>query len=263
MKKTLMFDLDDTLLWDEKSIKEAFKATCRLAEEKYAVDPAALENHVRKEARDLYASYETYEFTKMIGINPFEGLWGTFPDEGEDFAKLKEIAPAYQQEAWLRGLKESGIDDEEFGRELASAFPEQRKKHAYVYDDTFTVLDKLQGKYNLLLLTNGSPDLQQIKLDITPELVPYFDEILVSGAFGKGKPAAEIFEHALDLLKADREEVLMVGDNLMTDILGANRTGIDSVWVNRKGKTAEEVVPTYEISKLEELLPLLEKINQG
>ncbi|MFC3038752.1 HAD family hydrolase [Virgibacillus xinjiangensis] len=262
MKKTLMFDLDDTLLWDEKSVKEAFRATCAIAEEKYGIDPDKLEENVRDEARELYASYETFEFTKMIGINPFEGLWGTFPDDGEDFAKLKEIAPAYQKEAWTRGLKRTGVENEKFGGELALAFPQKRKENAYVYDDTFTVLDQLKDTYNLLLLTNGSPDLQQIKLDITPELVPYFDEILVSGAFGKGKPAAEIFEHALGLLEAEKEEVLMIGDNLLTDILGANRAGIDSVWVNRKGKTAEEVTPTYEISKLEELVPLLDRINQ-
>ena len=78
---------------------------------------------------------------------------------------------------------------------------------------------ELKGKYKLLLLTNGSPDLQNTKLEITPELVPYFDQIVISGAFGKGKPDPSIFEHALSLLEIDKEEALMVGDNLMTDII--------------------------------------------
>src|SRR5690625_4096986 len=109
--KAILFDLDDTLLWDEKSVWEAFKATCLLAEKKYNIDPDILEENVRIHARELYASYETFPFTKMIGINPFEGLWGDFPDEGKDFQKLGELAPAYRKEAWTRGLKESGVDD--------------------------------------------------------------------------------------------------------------------------------------------------------
>ena len=90
-----------------------------------------------------------------------------------------------------------GIDDDEFATILAERFPEERRNKPFVYDDSFAVLDQLKGKYKLLLLTNGSPDLQNTKLDITPELVPYFDQIVISGAFGKGKPDPSIFEHAL------------------------------------------------------------------
>ncbi|WP_100012021.1 HAD family hydrolase [Lentibacillus sediminis] len=254
MIKAILFDLDDTLLWDEKSIKEAFKATCELAWKKYGINPVLLEEKVRENAQALYESYDTYTFTQMIGINPFEGLWGNFSDEGESFHKLSEIAPAYRKEAWTNGLKDLGIDDPAFGYELAEAFPMIRKEKAFVYGDTFRVLDQLKGNYQLLLLTNGSPDLQQTKLDITPEIVPYFDHIVVSGAFGKGKPDPSIFEHALELLSVQKDEALMVGDNLMTDILGASRAGINSVWVNRKQQERNEVVPTYEISHLEELL---------
>jgi putative hydrolase of the HAD superfamily len=260
--KAILFDLDDTLLWDEKSVGEAFKMTCQLAENKYNIAPDILEENVRKHARELYASYETFPFTKMIGINPFEGLWGNFPDEGEDFRKLKELAPDYRKEAWTRGLKDSGVDDPDFGYELAEAFPVNRKKNAFVYEDTFAVLDQLKGDYRLLLLTNGSPDLQNTKLEITPELVSYFEHIVISGDFGRGKPDPSIFLHALEQLGIDEEEALMVGDNIMTDILGANEAGIASVWLNRHRKEHGEVVPTYEVSDLEELLVLLADINR-
>ncbi|UJL47384.1 HAD family hydrolase [Virgibacillus sp. NKC19-16] len=261
MIKAILFDLDDTLLWDEKSIKEAFKATCHLAGEKYTIDPVLLEENVRRNARALYEDYDTYDFTQMIGINPFEGLWGNFNDEGESFRKLSEIAPAYRKEAWTRGLKDSGVDDPAFGYELAEKFPMFRKQKAFVYGDTFRVLDQLKGNYQMLLLTNGSPELQQTKLDITPELTPYFDQIVVSGAFGKGKPDPTIFEHALELLSVQKDEVLMVGDNLTTDILGASRAGINSVWINRKQKVANEIFPTYEIAELEELVPLAKNME--
>ena len=179
-------------------------------------------------------------------------------DEGEDFAKLKEIAPLYRREAWTAGLKALGVDDPEFGLELAEAFPRERKKTALLFDDTIQVLDKLKGHYQLLMLTNGSPELQNTKLTLTPELVTYFDQIVISGDFGKGKPDPTIFDHTLKLLSLDKGEVVMVGDNLNTDILGAKRAGITSVWLNRHDRKPEDVKPTYEITNLLELLPILE-----
>lgn len=260
--KTIIFDLDDTLLWDEKSVQDAFEATCKMAQEKYDLDSLELEKRVRANAREIYASYPTYEFTQMIGINPFEGLWGEFPDEGGMFPELYKLVPGYRKEAWTRGLSDLGIDDAKLGEELGEAFPANRKKTAALYDDTLQLLDALKGKYQLVLLTNGSPALQNIKLDLTPVLVPYFEQIVISGAFGKGKPDVAIFEHVLELVQKEKEEVIMVGDNLNTDILGALQTGITSIWINRKDTKPGQVQPDHEINALMDLVPLLEKLNK-
>ncbi|MFT8320449.1 MAG: HAD family hydrolase [Bacillus sp. (in: firmicutes)] len=261
MIKAIFFDLDDTLLWDKKSVKEAFVKTCKLAEEKYGVAVEKIEEAVRKEARSLYESYETYSFTQMIGINPFEGLWGEFLDDHDSFRKMKEIVPLYRKEAWTNGLAAVGIDDKELGEILAEAFPQFRKESPFVYEETFAVLDQLKDKYKLVLITNGSPHLQNTKLTITPEIAPYFDEIVISGAFGKGKPDPSIFDHALSLVQLDKEDVLMVGDNLMTDILGATRAGIKSVWINRENASHTDVVPTYEITNLHDLFEVVKSIT--
>lgn len=262
MVKAIFFDLDDTLLWDQQSVKEAFRETCEWAAEQASADCSDLEQAVREEARKLYAGYSTHAFTQMIGINPFEGLWGRFDDSGDDFQQLKEVAPGYQQKAWTLGLKRIGIDEPTLGKRLAEYFPEARKRNPILYEDSLEVLDQLKGRFDLLLLTNGSPSLQQIKLDITPEIAPYFDHIVISGAFGRGKPDASIFEHALSKFGYVPEDVLMVGDNPLTDILGAERAGIPSVWLNREQKAPHEtVVATYEIKGLKELLPLLEKLE--
>lgn len=262
MIKAILFDLDDTLLWDEKSVKKAMMTTCEFASGKYNVNPVELERKVRENARASYASLDTYAFTQMIGISPFEGLWGDFLDEGVNFRALKEIVPSYRKDVWAKGLQDMGIDDPNLGYELAALFPELRKGKQYIYEDTFKVLDQLKGKYKLLMLTNGSPDLQHTKLRITPTLAPYFDQIVISGDFGKGKPAPTIFEYALELLEVNKDEALMVGDNLMTDILGASRTGIQSVWINHHQKRQNEIKPTYEVSTLEDLLPIVGKLNR-
>ncbi|WP_416151584.1 HAD family hydrolase [Salipaludibacillus sp. HK11] len=257
MINTIFFDLDDTLLWDEKSVQKAFEATCNYAATFHEIQPSDLEHAVRMHARELYASYDTYEFTKMIGINPFEGLWGNFNDAGDDFQKMKEIVPQYRRDAWTKGLQALGINDIELAAVLAERFPAERKKVPFLFDDALPILEKLSKDYSLLMLTNGSPELQNVKLTITPELEPYFDEIIISGAYGRGKPDVTIFDYALNKIDKKKEEVLMVGDNLMTDILGANRTGIKSVWLNRFEKERNDVTPDYEIKNLDELMELL------
>ncbi|WP_019534146.1 HAD family hydrolase [Paenibacillus ginsengihumi] len=261
--QAVLFDLDDTLLWDERSVKEAFEATCRAAAERYAaIDPAELEQAVRREARALYESFETFPFTKMIGINPFEGLWARFSQgEHPSFRKLEALAPEYRTASWTRGLKALGIDDPELGYELGERFPAERRSRPIVYEETFEVLEQLKGKYRLLLLTNGSPDLQKEKLAGVPQLAPYFDHIIISGEFGEGKPAASIFRHAMELLKIGPDEGVMIGDKLTTDILGSNGVGMRNMWINRHGiSRTDEIVPSFEIASLRDIQGIIEQL---
>ena len=260
--KTIIFDLDDTLLFDQKSVKTAFEKTCQYASEQKNVDADKLEEAVRKAARALYEGYDTYDYTVLIGINPFEGLWGTFDDPTPQFQKMKGIVPSYRANAWTGGLAALGIDDPTFGEELGERFVEERKKAPFIYEDTFAVLEALKGHYQLVLLTNGAPSLQNLKLEITPEIAPYFDHIIISGDFGKGKPDASIFEYVMKKAQVTKDDGIMVGDNLMTDILGSNRVGMRNVWINRENKPRNpEVTPTYEVSSLTELLTLVETLS--
>lgn len=259
--ETIIFDLDDTLLWDQKSVKTAFEKTCTYASEKYNIDADALEEAVRESARELYETYETYDYTVLIGINPFEGLWGTFDDPTDSFQKMKEIVPNYRKDAWTKGLFKLGVDDAALGSELGERFVEERKKSPFLYEDTFAVLDELKGKYKLVLLTNGAPSLQNLKLEITPEIVPYFDHIIISGDFGKGKPDASIFEYVMEQANVTKDNGIMVGDNLMTDILGSSRVGMRNVWINRENKPKNpDIVPTFEVDSLTAFLDIVKKL---
>lgn len=259
--KTIIFDLDDTLLYDQKSVKTAFEKTCAYASLVKKVDAVQLEDEVRKAARILYEGYETYDYTVLIGINPFEGLWGTFDDPTPLFQKLKEIVPGYRAQSWTNGLAALGVDDATFGAELGERFVAERKKAPFFYEDTFAVLDELKGNYQLVLLTNGAPSLQNLKLEITPEIVPYFDHIIISGDFGKGKPDASIFEYVMEKATVTKDDAIMVGDNLMTDILGSSRVNMRNVWINREDKPQNpDVIPTYEVTSLTEFLKLVQTL---
>ena len=131
--KTIIFDLDDTLLYDQKSVKTAFEKTCAYASSIKNVDAVQLEDEVRKAARTLYEGYETYDYTVLIGINPFEGLWGTFDDPTPQFQKLKELVQGYRAQSWTNGLAALGMDDATFGAELGERFVAERKKAPFFY----------------------------------------------------------------------------------------------------------------------------------
>lgn len=259
MLKAILFDLDNTLLWDEKSVEEAFKATCLHAQTIHKIDPLQLEKAVRDAALKLYSSYPSYEFTQSIGINPIEALWATFSEgRHEQFRFLEKKAPLYRKETWTKGLLDLGINDPSFGETLGELFQYERRNRPFLYEDTLSVLDSLKGNYKLLLLTNGAPDLQKEKIAGIPSLAPYFDYMVISGDFGRGKPDPTIFEHCLELLDLPKEQVVMVGDNLSTDILGALKAGIKSVWINRTNMERKgEIVPDYEIQQLEEIFSII------
>ena len=262
MLKAVIFDLDDTLLWDDKSVSEAFKATCEKATEKYAIDLETLEENVRKHAQEIYPTLPTYPFTSNIGIGTFEGMWGTFSDESDDFKLMRDTLPTFRKEAWFNGLKDLDIVDEALASELAVMFPAERKKHIFLYEETIDILEQLQGEYKLIMLTNGAPSLQHTKLSLSPQLAPFFDHIIISGNFGQGKPSVDIFKHVLHVAGVDKNEAVMIGDNPMTDILGASRVGMDSIWINHHKRDLTEVTPTYEVKRLKEIMPIIKSLSK-
>lgn len=260
MKKAVFFDLDDTLLDDKKSIQTAFDVTCGELAEKYEKKASDIEKHVRDAARAQYETYDFYPITLSIGINPFEGLWGNFGDVHHNgFRSMGDQIADYQAKTWENGLAKAGIpaSEAEWARER---FRNVRRKSAFVYEETYDVLNTLRDKgIRLLLLTNGAPSLQLEKLTMTPELVPYFEHVLISGHFGFGKPEKAIFDHALRLMMLEPSDVLMVGDNQGTDILGATRAGIESAWINHgEGKVVEGANPIHTLNRLKDILSLIE-----
>jgi HAD superfamily hydrolase (TIGR01450 family) len=93
---------------------------------------------------------------------------------------------------------------------------------------------------------------------------------LTVGAYGKmledaagieatwiGKPNKYIFEVTLGTLAVDRKNVLMVGDRVATDIIGARAAGIKSVLVKtgefKEGDLGGAVQPDYIVDSVREI----------
>ncbi|MBS1703118.1 MAG: YqeG family HAD IIIA-type phosphatase [Armatimonadetes bacterium] len=50
---------------------------------------------------------------------------------------------------------------------------------------------------------------------------------------GRFKPSTHMYEMALEHFGEKPENAVMIGDQIMTDVLGANRSGIDAIWVQK------------------------------
>ena len=80
----------------------------------------------------------------------------------------------------------------------------------------------------------------------------YFDGLVVSAVSGVEKPDPRIFEEALEASGVERDRVVHVGNDPVTDIRGAAEAGIDTVLVDREGNVfAPEA--TFTIRDLGEL----------
>lgn len=127
-------------------------------------------------------------------------------------------------------------------------------------DGAVNLLNALKGKFKLGIITNGFIELQQARLERTG-LRDYFDLLVISEEVGIAKPHPGIFDHALASVgNPAREQVLMVGDNPESDILGGLNAGLDTCWLNTDKKLPPEgIVPHYEVTCLAELERLLIK----
>lgn len=117
------------------------------------------------------------------------------------------------------------------------------------------VLSFLKGKFAIHVITNGFKEIQTRKI-ASASLSSFFTEIITSESAGYRKPDPRVFDFALAKAGASKQESIMIGDNLATDISGAKNAGMDQVYFNPDGKSHEEDV-TYEIQSLGQLMELL------
>ncbi len=108
------------------------------------------------------------------------------------------------------------------------------------------MLETLSARMPLVLLTNGITVIQRARLERSG-ILKYVSRTVISQEVGVAKPDPRIFEIALAGVKPER--ALMIGDGLQSDILGANRAGVDACWFNPKGKALPEGVRAQYIAR--------------
>ncbi len=156
-------------------------------------------------------------------------------------------------------IKEEGVTDERMTESNLEKVPH--------IDE---VLKQLKGKYKLAVVTNTSTSKEErIRLALRiMGLEDYFDAVVTSVDIGHEKPDIEIYCEALRRIEVEPTEAVMVGNRIKTDVLGANKLGMISVylkWNNRYPEEAASLLeePDYTISSLRQLLRILPSIEKN
>jgi YjjG family noncanonical pyrimidine nucleotidase len=142
--------------------------------------------------------------------------------------------------------------------QMGEAFVEHLAIRAELIDGAYEILETLQQKCRMAILTNGLQTVQRGRLAHS-SIRDFITELIISEEVGAAKPKPDIFAAAFARLgHPSKTEVLMIGDSLTSDMQGGVNYGIDTCWFN---PTAEprpsDLQITYEITHLRELLEVL------
>ncbi|WP_186580447.1 YjjG family noncanonical pyrimidine nucleotidase [Aquibacillus kalidii] len=223
--KTLLFDIDDTLL------------------DFGAAESAALRFLFNEKGLEL--TDEMKQQYKLVNTE----LWKQY-EEGE-IARDELLNTRFSRFFKIYGKEVDGAVMEQSYREYLG----QGKQ---LMDGAMDLITTIENNYDLYIVTNGVSKTQYKRLHDSG-LYPFFRGVFVSEDTGFQKPMKEYFDYAFERIPDfNPEEALIIGDSLGADIKGGQRAGLDTCWVNPIGKSNDlNVEPTYEIRHLRELYAIL------
>ncbi|EIO3705256.1 HAD family hydrolase [Vibrio parahaemolyticus] len=241
MLKAIFFDMDETLCGTSQADKAAGQKFAAWIQQTYPQisDPQAfLQRYLQGVYKKLNA-----EFPQLVAL---------LPDENAFRCGLIQTI-----------LAENGIHiDAEQAQQAQHYFDSARMGAFTFFPGVKEMLMDLRKHYKLVVITNGPIFSQHPKLKAT-QMDEWVDHIIVGGEEPEEKPAASIFQKALNLVDIKPEEALHIGDSLAADIAGANNMGILSVWVNATGASnPTEITPNFEIRETVELKEILKTLAQ-
>lgn len=225
--KWIFFDLDDTLydfseaslvslrrLWEEEKIINNIFPTAEAFIDEYHIHNSRMwQMHERGEITADFLKPERFRLT----ISPKES----------DSATIAEMQRINDRYLYLLGICNMPCPG---AKEL---------------------LERLKDRFLIGVLTNGFSEVQYNKLRSTG-LDRYIQRMVISDEIGIQKPDTRLFRYAEQATGASPEEILMIGDNPVSDITGALNAGWQTVFFDRKGKGGVFDSPLY-LGRIESL----------
>ena len=228
MIRTILFDLDDTLLDFKASEADALHETLR----KIGLEPTkeiiARYSQINQRQWELL---EKKELTRaQVLVRRFELLFA-------------EYGIAYDAQA------------------AQDMYHHRLSQGHYFLPGAVELLEELSGQYELYIVSNGTGVVQDGRIK-SSGIARYFKDIFISERMGADKPDPVFFENSFARIPHfNKEEAVIIGDSLTSDILGGNNVGVRTVWFNPRGLSAREgICPDYEIHDLKDIPALLKTL---
>lgn len=203
--KAIFIDIDNTLLEFDAFVRQFMKE--RFSELGYTGTD-----------EEMYRTFDT--------INDM--LWHRLEDGELTLEKLKEIR-------WSMVLSELGIAYD--GSEMEEMFRADMHESTIITDGAMDMLKELSEHHALYTASNGPYD-QQVHRIEKAGMAQYFKGHFISSDIGVSKPDVRFFEEAHRRMEAQgifctKDEMLVIGDSLTSDMEGGYRYGIHTCFFNR------------------------------
>jgi len=122
-----------------------------------------------------------------------------------------------------------------------------------IFPEVIPALEALGERFRLIAVTNGNANLESIGIR------HLFDDVVTAAMVGAAKPAPAVFDMAVRVGGASKQETLHVGDHPLYDVDGARAAGLRTAWVNRTASSWPDdfAAPEIEVTHVGELPELL------
>lgn len=210
----IFFDLDNTL-WDHR--KNAYLTIKSLFE---------------KEEINLKYNIDFEEFHSVYHeIN--EKLWEDIRDGIIDKEYLRK-------HRFYDTFNNFGVDDEELSMYFEEHFLDKILNHNELVEGAEYILEYLKAKnYTLHIISNGFKEVTERKC-ILSGIDKYFQTITSADSVGVRKPRPEIFEYSLSLSDATKADSILIGDDWVADVVGAQNFGMDVIFFDVLNENKKE-----------------------
>lgn len=240
--KTLLFDLDDTLIDNRESVRCGFKVISQAEGEPYTDENFELFFQIDEKF------WKNHQDGKTVIPEKFKA---------SNFSENKEYVNWLRAQRFLQYFK--GKITLERAVELNDLFIDSIADCVVEIAGAKELLCELSKRYEIIVITNGPSAAAKTKLEKIASL-EYVAGIYCSDQFGFVKPDVRFFQGIMKLREKEKKntnlsDFLMIGDSLKSDVGFAQNCGIHSCWFRKVGESVSgDYKPTYTVTSLLQIL---------
>ena len=231
--EVVIFDLDNTLIDNDKSMHYAFLDMVNSLNIKYT-----------DKLFEIFKQFENNYWSSFIkGDIKIPDCYNT-DDKRIEYLRINRFQHFFKNVNYIEANEINKRYSYNLGENIVP-----------IDSDTYSVIKNIHKNSSIFIVTDNpkKPAIRKIeKLGIKK----YIDDIVVADDCGYSKPSRQIFNLLLSKIKQkDKTKMIIIGDSLISDIQFGINNGIDSCLFNpNSNKNTTNIFPTYEIKRLKSLI---------